>query len=412
MSAPLPLLAGAPWLRSQGLKRIFDAISTGGGDARVVGGAVRNALIGRAIGDLDVATTLAPRAVLDAAKAAGIKAIPTGIDHGTVTLVADGLPVEVTTLRKDIATDGRRAVVAYTTDWNEDALRRDFTINALYADKNGQIFDPVGGFEDLTHRKVRFIGQAEQRITEDYLRILRFFRFHAEIGQGAPDASGLAACASLADGLISISKERIRHELLRLLGAVNMVASVKAMAHANVLNAIGIDAPNITRLQRLAAIDGSLSAPASGVLRLGALALGPDMDADALALQFRLSKPEAGQLMDAESYSRLLTAETDTQAICTLAYRHGKAATLDALKFAWATTDTSTESVLWQKYWLELNHFVAPVFPISGRDLLALGYSPGKQLGRVLARLEAEWIAAKFAPSGDALIKRAKSLKP
>lgn len=225
----------APFLADAGLKRVLDAIEGGGDAARVVGGAVRNSLMGVAVTDLDIATTARPEAVSERARAAGLKVVPTGIDHGTVTVVVEGRPFEVTTLRADVETDGRRAVVAFTDDWEEDARRRDFTMNAIYVDRHGHLYDPVAGVGDARARRVRFIGEPEARIREDYLRILRFYRFHAQYGHGPLDAAGAAAAQRLAAGMAQLSRERVGAELGKILLAPGRRAAVAAMAAAGVL---------------------------------------------------------------------------------------------------------------------------------------------------------------------------------
>src|SRR3954466_8652077 len=234
MSA-VPMLADAPWLISGGAARVLQLLNADGEEARVVGGAVRNALLGLVPGDIDIATTALPHEVMRRAKAAGIKAVPTGIDHGTVTLVIDGQPFEVTTLREDTETFGRKAKVAFGRDWVRDAERRDFTINGLSVDAAGVVHDYVGGLADIAVRRVRFIGNASERITEDYLRILRFFRIHAAYGAGEPDRAGYLACIGGRAGLTNLSAERVRMEILKLLIAEGAAVAVQAMADAGLL---------------------------------------------------------------------------------------------------------------------------------------------------------------------------------
>ena len=268
-----PRISGA-WLQSAALGKVFAALKAGDAEARVVGGAVRNALIGRPVGEIDIATPARPEDVMRLARDAGLGAHPTGLDHGTVTIVADGVPFEVTTLRRDIETDGRRAVVAFTTAWDEDATRRDFTINALYCGKDGELCDPVGGLDDLRKRRVRFIGDPEARIREDYLRILRFFRFSADYGNGQLDAPGLAAAVRLKDGLARLSPERIRAEILKLLAAPKAAEVVRIM-HATGILQLVIQAPADPEcLARLQAIELALGQPPDALTRLAALAVG------------------------------------------------------------------------------------------------------------------------------------------
>src|SRR6201998_4854768 len=228
-------LSDAPWLRSGPAARVLGLLNAEGEEARVVGGAVRNALLGVPIVDIDIATTAVPAEVIRRAKAAGIKSVPTGIEHGTVTLVVDGQPFEITTLREDTETFGRRAKVSFGRDWVGDAHRRDFTINALSAGADGVVHDYVGGLEDLAARRVRFIGEPDQRIEEDYLRILRFFRFHAAFGAGGVDHDGYLACIKARAGLASLSAERMRMEMLKLLVADGAVGATTAMADGGLL---------------------------------------------------------------------------------------------------------------------------------------------------------------------------------
>ena len=242
MSSPRRIQIGperAPWLREGPLPRLLDVLDRDGEEARVVGGAVRNALLGEPVGEIDVATTAVPDEVMRRAAAAGFKPVPTGVDHGTVTVVIDGTPFEVTTLREDVETFGRHARVAFGRDWQRDAERRDFTMNALYAARDGTVHDHVGGLDDLKERRVRFIGDPARRIAEDYLRILRFFRFHAAYGDGGhPDAAGLSACIAARDGLETLSRERVRAEMLKLLVATHAVPALVSMSEAGLLVAV------------------------------------------------------------------------------------------------------------------------------------------------------------------------------
>jgi tRNA nucleotidyltransferase/poly(A) polymerase len=263
---------------------------------RAVGGAVRNALVGRPVADVDIATDARPEEVTRAAEAAGLKAIPTGLAHGTVTVVAGGRPYEITTLRQDVETHGRHATVAFTDDWAEDARRRDFTLNALYCGADGTLFDPLGGYPDLAARRVRFIGDADERIREDYLRILRFFRLTAEFAEGPADAGGLAACVRERTGLAVLSAERVRVELLRLLAAPRGAEIGALMQDYGLLPGVLGAAPRPTLLARLAAIETVLRFAPDPVLRLAALAVEVPEDAERLRDRLRLSNDEAAKL--------------------------------------------------------------------------------------------------------------------
>lgn len=409
--APLPSLAGAPCLRSPGLVVVFAAIERAGGRARVVGGTLRDALAGRGAGDVDVATTLAPEAVMAAAEAAGIRAVPTGISHGTVTLVVQDRPIEVTTLRRDVNTDGRRAQVAFTEDWQIDANRRDFTMNALYADLDGTLYDPVGGYPDLVARRVRFIGEAGQRIQEDILRILRFFRFHAELGRGELDGPGLAACAAAASGLAGLSAERVWHEMLRLLAGPGVMASVDAMSENGILQGLGLKTVQIARLRRLVGIEADLRRPGDGLLRFAALALRPEQDAKFLTGKFRLSNPQRDRLRGLEADPAGLRADMGLPALRGLSYRWGKACLADCVLLAWSSDNSENAQSAWHDLWCETERFDPPTFPVSGRDLLAAGATAGPDLGAALDALKTEWIKGGFAEGRDELLRKFKARK-
>src|SRR6478736_4340296 len=267
-----PLLAGAEWLTRPGMRAVFTALGPDGVETRVVGGAVRDTLLGLPVTQaVDLATTAEPEKVIALAERAGLKTVPTGIDHGTVTVIADGAPFEVTTLRRDVETYGRRAKIAYTTSWEEDAKRRDFTLNALYADRDGKVFDPLGGYGDLQAGRVRFIGDAEARIREDYLRILRFFRFNAYYGKGGLDVEGLRAAVRLREGLGQLSAERIGGELKRILVAPGATRAVEALFDYGLLTSLLGGVPRLARLARLVSIETALWLPPDAALRLAAL---------------------------------------------------------------------------------------------------------------------------------------------
>ncbi len=270
LPAKPPSLRDADWLNRPETRELFAALNDGGHTARAVGGAVRNTLLGTPVHDVDIATTSPPDVTASLAAKAGLRSIPTGIDHGTVTVVVRHTPFEVTTLRTDVETFGRHARVAYTDDWAADARRRDFTINALYCDADGVILDPLDGYADLVARRVRFIGKAEERIREDYLRILRFFRFSAEYAGGVIDGDGLKACRASSHGLDQLSRERIRAELLRLVVSPHVTAVVPVIA-SDFLTRVFPDAPDVRLLERVVTIEHTLNRQADPILRLGAL---------------------------------------------------------------------------------------------------------------------------------------------
>ncbi len=363
-------------------------------EARVVGGAVRNALLGLPETDIDIAVTCLPEETLRRAEAAGFRTVPTGLDHGTVTIIANGRPFEVTTLREDVETDGRRATVRFGRDFAQDAARRDFTINALMADASGRLHDVTGGLADLSARRVRFIGEAEARIREDYLRILRFFRFQAAFGVGAPDAAGLAACIAGRDGLDGLSRERVRAELMKLVSAQGAAPTLAAMSAAGLWQRAtgGLAYP-----ARLALLLAALP-DASAIERLAAAAVMTRADAVRLRERLRLSNAESDALQrTAIAFEALHGVPLpDARAARQLAHRLGLRPLLVALA---AQGVASGVAVL-----VRLAEVAdVPAFPLSGRDFVAHGVVPGPQMGSALARAEALWVAADFPLDGPAL---------
>ncbi len=399
-SAGIGNLAQAEWLTRPTTRKVLDALTKNGAQARAVGGAVRNALMGIPVNDVDIATTALPEDVVQLARRAGLTAIPTGFEHGTVTVVADRTPFEVTTLRRDVETFGRHARITFTTDWREDAMRRDFTMNALYCDAEGNVTDPLGGYADLMARRVRFIGDARQRIREDYLRILRFFRFLAQYGDAsAPDAEGLAATESERDGLAQLSGERIRAELLQLLAAPGVIAALWAMDGAGLIRPlIGVPG-DIQTVARLAAIEEALGRTPDAVLRLAALA---GSGAPALKDRLRLSLAEAGRLADAARRDAAFDPRTDEAVARAFIYRHGPDAFVDGALLDWARSeDAAHDTARVERIGLPMR-WRAPKLPVRGADVMALGVPAGPGVGRVISAFEEWWIGAGF-PSEEAL---------
>ena len=294
-SAP-PSLKDAEWLKRPETARVFAALEESGVETRAVGGAVRDTLLGLPVSEIDLATTARPDQVMALARTAGLKAVPTGIEHGTVTVIANGVPFEVTTLRRDVETFGRHATIAFTEDWEEDARRRDFTLNALYAGSDGAVFDPLGGYADLVAGRVRFIGDAEARIKEDYLRILRFFRFNAYYGKGPFDPEGLQAAVRLRAGLDQLSAERVAAEFRRLLVAPQAMRAVEALFDYGLLSGLLGSVPRLERFKRLIAIEEMLGLVPDAMVRLAALAVFVEEDAERLAARLRLSNAEQAVL--------------------------------------------------------------------------------------------------------------------
>jgi len=372
------------WLTDPAARAVMAALTAQGGDdcARFVGGCVRDALLGREALDVDLATRLHPEQVVEALETAGLKAVPTGIDHGTVTAVSRGRPFEITTLRRDVATDGRRAVVAFTDDWAEDAARRDFHLNALYADASGRVFDPTGrGLDDALAGQIVFVGDPDRRIAEDHLRILRFFRFFAWFGRGDPDADGLAACAASAEGVDRLSAERVSSELLKLLSAPDPTPALRAMAGAGVLERVLGRPGDLDRLARVVARSDD------ALLRLSAL--WPDDPAFVADAARRLRLPRAAWArLEAAAVPMALDVEAD-RAARRLIYEVGTETARDrALKSPDAAASEALMAVA--------DRWTPPRLPVGGRDVARLGVPPGPQTGAVLKAFEAEWIAEDF----------------
>ncbi|CUT11245.1 tRNA nucleotidyltransferase EC 27721 EC 27725 [Bradyrhizobium sp.] len=389
------MLADAPWLISGGTARVLQLLNADGEEARVVGGAVRNALLGLVPGDIDIATTALPHEVMRRAKSAGIKAVPTGIDHGTVTLVIDGQPYEVTTLREDTETFGRKATVAFGRDWVKDAERRDFTMNGLSVDCDGVVHDYVGGIADAAARRVRFIGDPDQRIAEDFLRILRFFRIHAAFGAGDPDRDGYLACIRGRAGLASLSAERLRMEMLKLLVAQGASAAALAMADGGLLQALTGGVVYTGPLSAMIAIERELGLTASSTRRLAALTVAVTEDAKRVATRLRLSNAETKALDSmGHRWWRLATkGEADARR---LLYRLGAERYHDRVVLGWARAGGDVGSSRWRALAELPQRWTAPKFPLRAADFIARGMAEGPALGHVLTLAEDAWLAADF----------------
>jgi poly(A) polymerase len=387
-------LPDAHWRTRPGMAEIIAALG-GSESVRFVGGAVRDTLCGLPASDVDLATVLTPPDVIARLEAARIKAVPTGIAHGTITAVSKGTPVEVTTLRRDVSTDGRRATVWFTADWREDAARRDFTINALYANpETGEIFDFFGGLADLSAGRVAFIGAPLERIAEDHLRILRFFRFHARFGQGPPDPEALDACAARANDLMALSRERIADELLKLLAVTNPVPAVRLMIDHAILKPVLPEIEDAALLDRLVAREGESGIAGDPVRRLAAL-IGPRAHvAESIATRLRLSKAKVKRLVLACTPPAPMTAEA-------LAYRRGLESAVDALLIGESPTGDLSRLASWSR----------PALSISGGDLIARGLTPGPVVAQTLGAIEAAWIDAGFpdGPAFEAIVSAALS---
>lgn len=365
----------ADWMQREDLAALIAAL--GAGNARYVGGAVRDTLLGIAVKDIDIATPLVPAEVIDRLNAAQIRSVPTGIEHGTVTAILPGGPVEITTLRHDVSTDGRRATVAFATEWQDDAARRDFTINALYADPaSGAVFDWFGGLADLSARRLRFIGDARQRICEDHLRILRYFRFQARFGSQPADPEAESACTDLAATLKGLSRERVGMEMLNLLGLPDPAPTVQRMAQLAVLPVVLPEA-DPAALAALVAHEARQGIAPDAIRRLAALLPADPALAEKVASRFRLSGAQKKRLTLAAGRGG---AEPNARA---LAYRLGREGALDRLLLTGADTGA-------------LNGWDIPTFPLKGGDIVARGVGAGPDVARILRTVETRWVEESF----------------
>ena len=396
-------LGGAAWLTTGALPRLLGVLDCDGEEARVVGGAVRNALLGVPIAEVDVATTAVPEEVVKRVTAAGFKPVPTGIEHGTVTVVIDKHPFEVTTLRQDVETYGRHAKVEFGRDWKADAERRDFTINALSATRDGTVYDYAGGLGDLTARRVRFIGDPAQRIAEDYLRILRFFRFHAAYGSGRLDAEGLAACIAGRDGLDQLSRERVRMELMKLLVAPHAAPTLTAMADAGLLLRVLGGVPYLASFGNMAKVEAATGEEPDAVRRLGALGVVIAEDAERLWQKLRLANSEHERLASMAEGWRRISPMFGEKAAKALLYKLQLQHFTDHALLGWARSDATSNDADWRALAALPQRWTASVFPLKAADLMKRGVPQGPALGAAIAAAEQAWIAEGFPDGMDAL---------
>jgi poly(A) polymerase len=388
-------LGDAAWLSEGALGRLITLLDGDGEEARVVGGAVRNALMRLPVGEIDVATTALPEEVVRRVEAAGGKAVPTGVEHGTVTAVIDHQAFEVTTLREDVETYGRKARVAFGRDWQADAERRDFTINALSALRDGTIFDYVGGLADIAARRVRFIGEPARRIEEDYLRILRFFRFQAHFGAGAPDPDGLLACIRARSGLKTLSRERVRAELLKLVIAPRATPTLAVMAETGILGMVLGGVPFLASFENMVKVEAALGLEPDALRRLCALAVWVAEDAERLGERLRLANAEAERLAALDGWWRF-TPAADERPARALLYRLGPQVFLDRALTAWARSQAGAADAAWRELASLPRRWTAPAFPLKAADFIGRGVAAGPSLGAALRAAEAAWIAADF----------------
>ena len=375
-------LPDAQWRHWPGMERLLAALAADEGQTRFVGGCVRDALLDIPVSDVDLATRLPPDAVMDRLKAARIKAVPTGIAHGTVTAVIHSRPIQVTTLRRDLSTDGRHAVIAFTDDWREDAARRDFTINALSAEpESGDVHDYFGGEADIASRRVRFIGDPLERIAEDHLRILRFFRFHARFGADKPDTAGLDACAARANDLMALSRERIADELLKLLELADPAPTLALMIARGILTPVLPEIAQADRLARTVTREIAAGIEPQPIRRLSALLPADPDTAGQIASRLRLSRAQR---------SRLLGTLAQLPSPREAAYRFGTAVAIDQLLLSDRSDEAVTAAVK------DLTSWTPPRLGISGGAVVARGVKEGPEVARLMLAIEAQWIAEGF----------------
>jgi poly(A) polymerase len=396
------VLHDAPWLTSGAAARVLALLNGSGEEARVIGGAVRNALMRLPIGDIDIATTALPDEVIRRAEAAQIKVVPTGIAHGTVTLVVDGQPFEITTLREDVETFGRKATVAFGRDWVRDAERRDFTMNGLSVSSDGVVHDHVGGLEDIAARRVRFIGDPDRRISEDYLRILRFFRIHAMYGAGEPERAGLLACIRGRAGIAGLSSERVRMEVLKLLVADGALAAVRAMADGGLLLRIFGGVAYTGPLAAMIAAEATLGRAPDTILRLGALGVAVTEDAKRLAARLRLTNGET-RALDSMGHRWWRLRGMDESTARRRLYRLGEERYRNRVMLAWARAGSSIDPAPWKMLVTLPERWSAPKFPLKAADFIARGIARGPALGQVIALAEDAWLALDFPLEPDAV---------
>ena len=407
---PAATISPQPWMTSAAVRAVLAALGTEDAPARFVGGCVRDAVLGRPVKDIDIATVDPPEEVMFRLADSGIHAIPTGIDHGTVTAVIGKDHFEITTLRIDVETFGRRARVAFTDDWAGDAARRDFTINALFADADGAIYDPLGGLGDLKAGRVRFVGRAEERIAEDVLRLLRFFRFQAHYGKPPPDQEALAACAAMADRLPSLSGERVCGELFRLLLAPEPAAVFALMKEAGVLVHFLSEAGEIARLEALVGIEVGRAEP-DAIRRLAAILGTEEGGGAASAERLRMSNAERDRLAALIAGMGEITPTLHDRGRRRAIYAHGAERFRDLALLAWADRGRmgTQEDEAWDEL-LSAASLPLPAFPLKGRDALALGVPHGPEVGRLLGEIETWWIEDDFEADRNACLARLEAL--
>ncbi len=402
---PIAKLADAPWLRNDATQTVFECLSAIDAEARAVGGAIRNTLLGEDVNDIDIATTALPDQVIAAAENAGLKAVPTGYDHGTITVLSGGRPFEVTTLREDIETHGRHAVVRFGTDWQRDAQRRDFTMNALYAERDGGIIDLVGGYQDCLDRRVRFIGSAEKRIQEDYLRILRYFRFQATYGSGREDAEARHAIVANREGLKQLSAERVGQEMRRLLPARAAVPVVADMVDLGLVGLLTGSPPHQELFRHLRSLETVSDAALNASLLLFALVGFAQENIGGITDRLRLSNAEKDRMSEAFRAAGAVHKTATEFDLTRMLYRYGRQASVDGILIAWSRSADSALDAAWREVFDRASGLPIPSFPVTGADLVSNGIEPGELVGKKLRKGENTWIDSKFSLSRSEILE-------
>ncbi len=398
------------WLNDITTQSIFSAFNREGFQARVVGGAIRNTLLGQKVKDIDFATTASPEQAINLAHEADLKVIPTGLKHGTITIVVGGAPFEVTTLREDVETDGRHAQVSFTKNWKTDASRRDFTINALYADEAGRLYDPVGGYEDVVAGRLRFIGEPVERIREDYLRILRYFRFQAEYNLKSVDNASLKACVAETKGLAGLSAERVISEVEKILTGPHAVHVINLMYdYAVLLEVLGLVAHPLT-LEKLITLEKRFSDVPDVVLRLGALCCLKEEDGLYLSQRFKLSNQKKALICSLNRPDPTFVSDMSLAEAKVALYKLGPKVYQNKVLYCWVKAQADICDEAWTKLFELVDQWDVPEFPIRGQDLINLGMEKGPEIGVVLKALEVYWIQHDFKPGKSSLLDYVTSL--
>lgn len=411
MKREYPNLKDRPWVRNRHVKKLFALFREAGFEARIVGGAVRNALLSRPVHEIDMAVNMPPEDVLSLGKSAGFNVVPTGLDHGTVTFIMGEAPsrsVEVTSLRTDVDTDGRHADIAFTNSWESDARRRDFTMNALYCNEEGEIYDPLGGIDDIISGKIIFIGDAQERVKEDYLRILRFFRFSAEFGQGTLDKIGLRACTKLQSGLEQLSVERIGQEFLKLLIASHAVPILQQLSNTGIYQRLMPGVCDVSILKDVIHFEAHFSLAPNPLRRLAAFLLPAykkgALSAEVVQEKLSLSSRQCRVLNRIWDFALQGPATLSSDDFGKYIYFWGEDVSLDVMALLYGLGREKDLS-LWNDFFQFNLHFKMPVFPVSGDDLIHIGYAPGPKLGAELKRLEMSWVDSNFTLPPEELLK-------